>query len=259
MWVPFDAVDSDDDKRTTGVIGRVIDYATKADGKWVDKPGSKGFYKKYSLYFKDYVGDHPGFLLVEICFSVCLAVLDFQMSVSMQHCQILNGLLLVILVVQLALMIKLQPVAKPLSRQVFILSAALQILSASLSFAKSMIDNDESETSKVLAMIAVIVIVLSSVVVCLKTVLAGVLKVKVIQEWLAKKFGSRGRKKNFEAVIERDEASAAISFAVAYQSEAIEMLEEGLFHGPAHSEPKPPAEARADPPAQTYEIGYDDL
>ena len=196
VYIVFDDNESDDVKPAPGAARRLLGYITKADGKWEDKPGTKpGFCKKFGMFFKDYVGEHPGFLLVELCFSMLLAALDCQKIVSTEHCQALNGLLLVIMIAQLAYMVKLRPVAKPLSRHLFIVSTSFQTLSALVSFIKSLL-NDGSGTSEVLDTIAMIAILLSSLVYMLKTFLSCVLKITTFKKWLDKK---SSKAKNFEA------------------------------------------------------------
>ena len=124
-------------------------------------------------------------------------------------------------------------------------------------------------------MIAVIAILLSSVVMMLTTVLSGILKVNTFKEWLERKFGGRARQTNFEANVDGElvEESAGVSFAVAYQSDAIEMLEEGLWNGkeegkvvpppPAPEAPKvgvpPPPPPAAKPADVLVDVGWDDL
>ena len=245
VWVPLNPNESDNVKRAPSLVSRIVHYATKADGKWTDKTGSKGFCKRHGMYFKDYVGSYQGYLLAELGISVSLAVLDFQMITSITHCRILNGSLLGIIITQLGIMITLKHVAKRSGRQISIAGVVVQMVSASASLAKSMIEDsvdetdNESLTSQYLTTTATIAILLASFIFCVKTILAVIVKTNIFREWLHRKLSKKGPK-TFDADMAGINGIPIVKKEDDTEMEIVRGLEENFLQPSEQEQPPPP-------------------
>ena len=103
-----------DPNESAGMISRFLNFAVASRGAWKDGEGKEGFCSQFGAFFKDYVEPYQFYILVELVINLCLAAIDFQTTKSQVHCQVLNGSLLGLLIIQLVLLIWLNPVVKPL-------------------------------------------------------------------------------------------------------------------------------------------------
>ena len=200
VWIPKGvattqvAVPKGDDAPTpvpSGLEGRLLAYLTESQGEWEDADGAEGFCEMFGVLFKDFVAPYQGLLMAEFGLSFCLAVVDFQMTTSAYHCRILNGIVLFLFLLHLAVVMWSKALSKCLAYRLSIASITLQIISAACSFLKSVLENSEDDEegplSQVLVSIAEHTILLASTVVFVKTVLNIVVKIIKFRGWRKRK------------------------------------------------------------------------
>ena len=159
---------------------------------WSDIKGNERSCKKYQAYFKDYVTPYQNFLLVEFFISICLAVLDFQLTRSLTHCRVLNGVMLALMLLHLALVLSQLPLNKPLAFHFFLASVILKIISSGVSLTKSLMESstdpevENSNASRVLGMIATFAVLLSSIVFAVKMVISAFVRFQDMRQWVTK-------------------------------------------------------------------------
>jgi len=184
-----------------------VAFFTRRRGKWVDSDADTGFCKKFNSLFKDFVAPLQWFLLVELCLSICIAVLDFQIIVSIGHCQTLSGLLFGLHSVYLIILLYFQPLCKPFSKYLTITSTFLLVITALVSFIMNLMDNslddNNGSASRGLEQLASICLLLSSCIGFVKTFISGLTRFQTLRKCILKKCCGITEEKSRGTVINR--------------------------------------------------------
>ena len=171
-------------------------YLVGKPGHWKDKISfNKGFCKKFDAFFQAYVAPYHYFLAVDTAYCIALSVLDFQIVHSINHCRILNGFLVLLLISFISVVVWLRPFNKSVAFHLFLLTDGFQSVSAVIAFARAMLDGSigeaKDQTRTTLESVSNVCAFLSMIALSCNTFVDVVTKA----EWVRKKYKKRQEKK----------------------------------------------------------------
>jgi len=131
----------------TSYLLRLHNYLVGKQGEWRDKTNFNGFCKRFRKFFSNFIEPYHSFIGVEIVYSLVLSILDFQLVHDIEHCRIVNGIIVLASLCYISVVIWVRPFSKPIAFHLFLLINGIQVVVAGLAFASAMSDGSSANHS----------------------------------------------------------------------------------------------------------------